>query len=329
MVRVSRLRTVTPILALGVLAVACSSDDGEPPRPSGPTGNSSGMVAVAASTDLYRGDPQRLAFGLIMPDNTLVSFGTVDVAFTLVGNAAESAAPEPGPTATATFVPTFGMPDDSSGPVVTSPAEGRGVYQATDVVFDTAGFWVAEVTADIQGLGPQTAQATFAVLEHPELPAPGDDAPRTENLTVDSKGVPLAAIDSRAANKGSFPDPELHTWTIARAIQEGRPALIVFATPVFCISRFCGPVTEMVEELAHRYDDRAVFIHVEIWEDHDTQVLNQAAIDWLQTPNGDLTEPWLFLIGADGRIVDRWSSMWSEAEIEAELEALPPMKAKR
>ena len=169
------------------------------------------MVAVAASVDLYRGDPQRVAFGLIMPDNSLVSFGTVDVAFSLVGSAAETAAPAPGPTATATFVPTFGTPDASSGPVVTSPTEGRGVYQATDVVFDTAGFWVAEVTADVEGLGQQTAQATFAVLEHPELPAPGDEAPPTQNLTVDSKGVPLAAIDSRAANKGSIPDPELIT----------------------------------------------------------------------------------------------------------------------
>jgi glutathione peroxidase-family protein len=43
-------------------------------------------------------------------------------------------------------------------------------------------------------------------------------------------------------------------------------------------------------------------------------------------PNGDLTEPWLFLIGTDGTIVDRWSSMWSEREVETELEALPPMK---
>ena len=328
MVRVPHLRTIAAGLALGLLAGACTSDE-QPPPPTGPTGNSSGMVAVAASVDLYRGDPQRLAFGLIMPDNSLVSFGTVDVAFSLLGSAGETAAPEAGPTATATFVPTFGMPDASSGPVVTSPTEGRGVYQATDVVFDTAGFWVAEVTADIQGLGPQTAEASFTVLEEPSLPAPGDEAPPTENLTVDSKGVPLAAIDSRAATTGEIPDPELHEWTIARAIREGRPALAVFATPVFCVSRFCGPVTKMVEELAHRYDDRAVFVHVEIWEDHDTQVLNQAAIDWLQMPNGELTEPWLFLIGADGRVVDRWSSMWSEAEVEAELEALPPMKAKR
>jgi hypothetical protein len=185
---------------------------------------------------------------------------------------------------------------------------------------------VADVTADVKGLGPQTAQASFAVQEQPSLPAPGDRAQPTENLTVDSKGVPLAAIDSRAASTGTIPDPELHEWTIARAIARGRPALVVFATPVFCVSRFCGPVTEMVEDLSRRYADRAVFIHIEIWKDYDQQVLNQAALDWLQMPNGDLTEPWLFLIGADGTIADRWSSMWSEAEVQTELEALPPMR---
>jgi hypothetical protein len=40
-------------------------------------------------------------------------------------------------------------------------------------------------------------------------------------------------------------------------------------------------------------------------------------------PSGELTEPWLYLIGADGIIVDRWSSLWSEAEVAAALEALP------
>jgi len=100
----------------------------------------------------------------------------------------------------------------------------------------------------------------------------------------------------------------------------------VFATPAFCEVRFCGPVTDMVGNLSRRYDDRAVFIHIETWKDHDKQKLNEAALDWLQLPNGDLTEPWLFLIGSDGTIVDRWSSMWSEREVETELEALPAMK---
>jgi hypothetical protein len=315
MVRVAPIRPLAALLSFGLLAAACSSDD-EPPQPTGASGNPSGMVAVAASVDLYTGDPQRVDLGLLMSDNSFVSFGTVDVSFSLVGDDAQ-ASERPGPTATAVFVPTYGTPERSGGPVVTQPNEGRGVYEASDVVFDTPGVWVADVTADVRGLGPQTAQASFAVQEHPSLPAPGDRAQPTENLTVHSKGVPLAAIDSRAAGTGTIADPDLHRWTIA---------LVVFATPAFCTSKFCGPVTDMVEDLSRRYDDRAVFIHVEIWKDFENQVLNRAALDWLQMPNGDLTEPWLFLIGADGTIVDRWSSMWSEREVQTELEALPPMK---
>ena len=319
-----RLRVIPVVLAFGLLAAACSSDD--QPSSTGPTGSSQ-ITAIMASVDLYAGDPQRVAIGLITQDNHFVSFGTVDLAFSMVGSAADTASPAPGPTATATFVPTFGTPVRSHEPTVTNPNEGRGVYEAEDVVFDQPGFWVAEVTADVQGLGRQTSQASFTVTPKPGLPAPGDQAMKTDTLTVGSNGVPKAAIDSRAANTGKIPDPELHEWTIAKAIQEHRPALVVFATPVFCVSRFCGPVVNMVEDLAGTYDDRAVFIHVEIWKDFDKKLLNDAPQQWLTMPNGDLTEPWLFLIGADGTIADRWSSMWSEQEVASELEALPPMKA--
>src|SRR5262245_59851948 len=242
------------VLTFGLLAAACSSND-QPPA-TGSSGSGSKITAVMASVDLYAGDPQRVAIGLITPDNHFVSFGTVDLAFSMVGSAAEASSPKPGPTTTATFVPTFGTPDRDGGPVVTNPNEGRGVYEAGDVVFDTPGFWVADVTAEVEGLGRQTAQASCAVQERPQLPAPGDRAMKTDTLTVDSTGVPKAAIDSRAANTGKIPDPELHDWTIARAIDQGRPALVVFATPVFCISRFCGPVVNMVEDLARRYEDR-------------------------------------------------------------------------
>jgi len=320
---VLRLRLPAVLLAFGLLAAACTSDD-QPPA-TGPTG-ASAITAIMASVDLYARDPQRVAIGMITADNHFVSFGDIDVSFSMVGGAGQSASPQPGPTATATFVPTYGTPVTTHEPTITNPNEGRGVYEATDVTFDQAGFWVANVTVDIQGMGRQTAQASFAVQDRPQLPAPGDAAMKTQNLTMSSRSVPLSAIDSRAANTGKVPDPELHQSTIAEAIRQGRPALVVFATPVFCQSRFCGPVVNMVEDLEHHYSDRAVFIHVEIWKDFQNQVLNDAAKDWLLMPNGDLTEPWMFLIGADGTIADRWSSMWSEDEVEAELQALPAMK---
>lgn len=322
----ARARVALLTVALGLVATACTSGD-DPAPPTGPSGPASTIVAIPASADLYVGEPQRVAFGVVQHEGGFVSFGTAEIDFTYIGTSAEPTEPQPGPSATATFVPTYGSPASSGGPTVTSGSEGRGVYQATDVVFDRAGFWTATVTLDVEGLGVQSAEATVVVTDEPGIPAPGDPALATENLTAVTVDVPLAAIDSRAANKGEIPDEVLHEWTIARAIEEGRPALVVFATPVYCVSRFCGPVTDMIEDLAGRYADRAVFIHVEVWGDFQNQVVNDAALEWLVMPNGDLIEPWLFLIGADGVVIDRWSSLWGEADVEAQLEALPPMRS--
>jgi hypothetical protein len=199
------------------------------------------------------------------------------------------------------------------------------VYEADNVTFDAPGVWSVLVTADIAGAGSQRARKAFLVEAAPALPAPGQPALRTENLTIHSKGVPLAAIDSRASIDGSIPDRNLHEWTIAEAIAQHRPALVIFATPVYCISQFCGPVTDAVERLSQKYADRAVFIHVEIWRNHNKQVINKAAADWLYR-NGDLTEPWLYLIGWNGTILDRWSSLFDIHEVGRELQQLPPMK---
>jgi hypothetical protein len=317
------LRHTASVLALGLVAAACTS--GGDPEPTGP--QLDGQVsAQMASSDHYVGAPQRVAVGLVLPDQRLVSFGSVDLSFSYLGTAEEQVQPQPGPGAVAVYLPTPGTADTSGGPAVTLPSEARGVYQAEDVTFDRAGFWQVDVTADVEGLGALRAATVFAVLEEPRYPAPGDPALRTDNLTIESDDAPVAAIDSRAASRGEVPDPELHEWTIAQAVRQGRPALVVFSTPVYCVSQFCGPVTEVVEDLAARYDDRAVFIHVEIWRDKVENTINQAAADWLFR-DGTLTEPWLYLIGADGTIVDRWATLWREEQVVSALEALPPMEA--
>jgi hypothetical protein len=140
-----------------------------------------------------------------------------------------------------------------------------------------------------------------------------------------SSNAPLRAIDSRAEGGARVPDPELHRTTIARSIGLHQPALVVFSTPVFCISRFCGPITNMVDKLSKRYRDRANFIHVEIWRDYRHHVLNKAAADWLYHHN-DLREPWVFLIGSNGRIVARWDNVVDMAEVVPYLKALPRLR---
>jgi len=41
----------------------------------------------------------------------------------------------------------------------------------------------------------------------------------------------------------------LHNISIAAATAAGRPAVVV-STPTFCVSRWCGPITDSVNELA-------------------------------------------------------------------------------
>lgn len=274
-----------------------------------------------ASYDLATGPPSRFLAGLLTNDHRLIAFGSIEMQFSFLGTARAGAAATAGPPVHASFLAVPGTVLPSPLPEAPQIVEGgaEGVY-AAQAAFDRPGFWQVEVSARVNGK-PVHSTGAFQVAEHHLVPFPGDPALATDNLTVGSD-APRAAVDSRAGVGGDIPDPELHSTTIAAAVAAKRPAVVVFATPVFCVSRFCGPVTDMVDDLAKAYADRASFVHVEIWFDHDNNKLNQAAQDWLLR-NGDLNEPWVFVIGADGRIAARFDNVVTRDELEPLVKALP------
>ena len=307
-------RRFLAVVAVAVVAAACT-DEGpgpEPPR---------GLVASVASYDLAAGVDTRFIVGLLTEQNLFVSGGAVDLRFSFLGATQAQGEPQFYRSAEAEFLALPGHTSEPPPNVTVGPAShGRGVYAVTSIQFDRPGFWEVEVTAPLPS-GPSTAAAAFQVHPEPRVPAVGEKAPRTENLTVDSDAPP-AAVDSRAETEGEIPDPELHRTTIADALRAGRPVVAVFSTPVYCVSQFCGPVTEMVSELQADYGDVAEFVHVEVWHDFQAGEVNEAAADWLLTPDGDLTEPWVFLIGKDGRILARWDNVATRQEIEPWLKRL-------
>jgi hypothetical protein len=268
------------------------------------------------------GPPSRYLIGLFTNDQRGISFGSIQVQFCFLGATKVSQACQPSPPVTAAFLPTPGtdVPAGKTAPETISPSGPKGVY-AAQAGFDKAGLWQAHAVATVDGK-KREADTSFQVLERPALPAVGDAAIPSDNLTVNSPGASPASIDSRASAGGLVPDPELHQSTIAAAVAAHRPVLVVFSTPVYCISRFCGPITDMVGDLAKTYADRATFIHVEIWKDYQQQTANKAATDWLYR-NDNLNEPWVFLIGADGKIAARWDNVSTRAEIEPLLQKLP------
>lgn len=283
------------------------------------------FVAEAATYQIVVDRPGRLLLALLTMDRQWVSFGSAQVQFTFIDDG--TGTPPPGvtmPAATAQFLPIPGSPPDTGQPMaITFPSDGHGLYAADDVVFPEAGIWQLLATGELAD-GTAVAATTFVqALSEPTVPWVGDEAIASDNAVIGDAGVPNSALDSRASGDSPIPDPELHQVSIADAMAAGRPALVVFSTPVYCVSQFCGPVTDVVAGLAAEYGDRADFIHVEIYRDFEADELNPAVLEWLVGPDGNFREPWVYLIDGDGTIIGSWDTMVTRDEIEPMLEALP------
>jgi hypothetical protein len=305
------------VLSLFVVA-ACGQADRAPGEPS-PAAARGELAVEVVNYELVAGATSRFIVGLILPDNRLLAYGSVQMRFQALDDAGRPVGGVSEVVA-GTYLPLPGteLGEPTQDPKPISPATVRGVYEVEGVRFSQPGQWAVEVAARVQGLGIVQGSAGFEVLAEPGAPGVGERAPRSDNPVI-GDDVPAPELDSRAATRGRIPDPALHRTSIADAIRQGRPAAVIFSTPVYCVSRFCGPVTEMIQGLQRRYGERAEFIHVEIWKDFENAVANETAVRWLQR-EGELTEPWLFLIGADGRIAARWDNLVTRAEVIDGLE---------
>ena len=128
----------------------------------------------------------------------------------------------------------------------------------------------------------------------------------------------LSRLSSAAA-----PNPAFYEMSLAQAIANGKPTVLLFATPAFCQTRFCGPAYELTDELQQRYGHTVNFVHVEVY----TGLPDPAANNWEVAPAmqifGLTTEPWLYLIDSEGTIVYRVEGIFTTAEVERHLQALP------
>ena len=309
-------------VATALLLAACggssSKTSGSPSQ--NPAANE--LQAIVASFDVTAGPPRRFLVGLQTGNARLIGFGTVQVRV----HPTDAPAPTAGQAYDATFlaIPSTQVPNPvPSAPTLVDAVRGRGVY-ATTIGFDRPGIWTADVDADVEGLGRVHATTDFQVATEHEAIAVGERAPASKNYTATNHDhASLDAVDSRAQGGTTVPDPELHRTTIAAALAAHRPLVVVFSTPVYCQSRFCGPITDMVAGVAKEYAGKAAFVHVEIFKDFDKQIVNDAALQWLQrVPGGDIHEPWLYVVGSDGKVEARFDNVVTRDELVSAIDGL-------
>lgn len=254
------------------------------------------LQAEVVASELVAGAQQRLPIG-VLDHGTPVNDATVHVkAYLLQGT-------------------TGVLKAESDAPFKGEGLAGAGAYVAhLDL---TAGNWGLDIIA----ARPNGAHATMrlstyadgrplTVVSNPVVPAVGQAAPASRNPTA--KDADPTTIDS-----GRPPD-DMHQVSIADAIAQHRPTLVVFASPAFCTSRICGPEVKVVQSLEPTYRDKLTFIHVEIYRDFvpdaSKRQLAQTVLDWrLQT------EPWIFLIDTNGIIQARFEGPTATDEVQAAI----------
>ncbi len=183
--------------------------------------------------------------------------------------------------------------------------------------FDEAGNWGVEVGGERDGEEFDPLRVRFTVLEEGAVPAIGEPAPRSQQLTL-SDVADISEIDT-----SNPPRPELHDLTVAEALDAGKPIVVAFATPAFCTSRICGPVvSEVIVPLYEQYGDQATFIHIEPYVLEDARagrglIPVDALLEW-----GLQSEPFIFVVDSDGLIAGKFEGITNAEEVGAALEEL-------
>lgn len=260
----------------------------------------------------------RLAFAFYLPDRSLLEDASVTVH--LFRLAAE---PERDPAVSEAAADLELKPVSlaqevdhahSDGTVHPHTGASATIYVGT-AMLDRAGTWGAAVDVHGGGVAVDGMLVTFFVQEQTSEPAVGDAAPATRQLTL--ADAPILELDSTEP-----PNPGLHDRTIADALSEHRPLVVAFATPAFCQTQFCGPVMESVVIPAwQRYGDRVQFVHVEPWDLKQARAGTLVPVDAIREW-GLLSEPFVFVIDADGRVAAKFEGIVGAAELDAAIEAV-------
>jgi hypothetical protein len=190
-------------------------------------------------------------------------------------------------------------------------ADATHLYVARVRLPEPGKYWIL---AEPEGGGSKVqALGDLEVSRGDAVPSPGDRAPASQTPTLASVRGKASRITTRTP-----PDRTLLEHSVADSLRAGVPFVLVFSTPKFCTSRTCGPTVDVVEEVARRFEGRDIrFIHVEVFEDNDPALgYNRWMKEWKLA-----TEPWTFLVGADGRVVERFEGAVSVRELEEAVAA--------
>jgi hypothetical protein len=186
------------------------------------------------------------------------------------------------------------------------PGGIQAIYAASVPLPGAGTFTVLSLTRGPDGL--IGAPGEIAVAKSSPIPNVGQRAPDINTDTVASVGGKVSLLTTRV------PAEQMHSVSLNQVLGT-RPVALLFSTPQFCVSRVCGPVTDVTVALQHEFGSRITFIHEEVYAHNQPKagLRPQMKAFHLQT------EPWLFAINRHGVIVARLEGAFGTTELRQAL----------
>ena len=248
-------------------------------------------VAIVPGTSDYGTGRNRVSFLVVNKQSQLIERPTARVWI------AHGLKQKPPAETTAKLEP-IGVPGGAT-------ADAQNIY-VTSIEAPTPGtYWILA-----EPVGGQRIQALGNVVVRKQAAAPsvGERAIPSRNPTL------RPGIDPKTVTTAEPPDRNLLRTTVATAMAAKRPFVVTFSTPLYCQTRTCGPVVQVVQSVARDWQSKGIdFIHIEIYKDNDPSKGTNRWVEEWKLPS----EPFTFVVDRTGVIRARLEGAFSTAELEA------------
>lgn len=257
-------------------------------------------VQLGAATGTFTPGVQRFAFALTTNSGAFVYAPTV------VYVASTPEAPAKGPFL-APADPMSVQPQYRSKQN-TGPGGIQAIYAANVPVPKAGTYFVLSLTQGPKGLIGATGELAAAPTS--PIPAVGQRPP---DIATDT----LASVHGDRSLLTTRQPPENMAATSLDQVLGKKPIALLFSTPQLCVSRVCGPVTDIAVQIQKRFGSKVDFIHQEVYVDNQPSkgLRSQLKAFHLRT------EPWLFAINRQGKIVARLEGAFGTTELTKAVQA--------
>jgi hypothetical protein len=252
--------------------------------------------------------------------------GTARFVFSFLDKDANLPAASPDRTAQVAFIAPGATDPGPAVPATFAWAiEGsRGEYIA-HTEFPQAGDWKAIFITAAPDSPQEAIGVAFQVQQSLPVIDVGGVAPASKTPTASDVGGDLKKIST-----DTHPDPRFYQMSVAEAVAQGKPFVLIFATPAFCQSAQCGPTLDRLKKAASAAPADIEFINVEPYQMTYTEgrlqpILDaynqlqpvQAVNDW-----GILSEPWIFAVDGKGIVRGSFEGIVTDQELADAFKAI-------